>query len=1737
MSELEESKIEQKTIELLLGDVIRIDDPQNELLDKQTFVIDYIDNERTIWTNLKTGKRQTLGINKEERTIGTIAAIKIISRSDDPGYARQHGLVVGAWINIFFRMEGNLPLIITGEITNLEQDMIEIQTVDKETVYINFDYKGIPQDLPIEKIELREAIPLSNALTGVVEQVEAVVEEQKSGVELKDDEPLGPVIEYSNNLKELILKADQVQFGSEVYGELKQLVEVSGKFQRYSLDVQVTDLMDDLLSTQPVRTQQILKGIHQMIERYKQLRTQFSEIDDFGNVTRALKHGDNYKPLLRFFKEFGINLQWIMPVIQNKLKKYDNDKDPSSIVLEDELKEIMEFIKSTQFSKLASKIDPYFKPFFPEDERNKIMNTNINGFCEENHFINQRFVQGDEIAIKSFVTLPESVANYSRVSLNAADMLTRANLNLTSVNIWQLLKRKIITRFVDKNSLTNKYDVNKLNNHVWNDGEYNYDLFVERLVPTIDSVIKTHASSSFSLVDYINKLEPYLIYPDSLTLAHYNEAIKSVAVSLSKQNQRFIERRNKFFVFKRIRSVDRIMDQLFINQAIYFEGIDDVKQFSNSELLFRMKTVDGLALLNSSLSLANAKLVVQNEFGSLFQKDKQDDKQMDNSCDVITVAKTYKAVPDLEKDNGKPIYFDRRHDKTKYQLIDNYEKEIIAMTSEDFVVYLVGDLKKKLTLSDADASYLAATLISGYKQVRDGDYAMVYKGYAEKYSDQYEYYIRANNIWKPTKLPVNDAITPNSDILCNLQTKCVTNKDKCEPIDKNKNSLNEKYLNDVMTEFDDKYKMSTDEYTALVKRNYDYNVYKTEKLKRIQLNKRSDKTRSNEEVEGKAVLKSPFSPVLDFILQESDAQTKHDNIIKFVAGYTRKSLQTNGLDELEESPHWLYCIQTGAKLLPLFRYELATKRSVEEYNNHIEVLKQTIGEKSGDGDKWIDKFSGWTILNIDLDEGYDINRGIIEEDMGITLVKYTSPNSIAVSNIVNAISSNMGINLEKQKEFIVNGVTDSLLTIVSEDEYNQKVKEMEKKNKTMPPYKDYFNSSLLFYTFGLFIVAAQIVTPSIVTRRTYPGCVKSFVGYPLDLESSDFSSIEYLACVVHKMVTKVEPWNVLHRVKVTSIVEKIKKFVGELVKKPDVKAAIDAKLEYLVTNKEESDDRKTVREKKVAFKIKNLQNVATEFDKDLIRDLRQGNLRQREKILVLSGKMMSFSLAVQEQVRNVVESKGIIMRKMNGEPYLENACCESKEKESTIQYFIRENKTIGDYNQIVTDLNKLSEHIASLSKADVFSLESVGKVDLAKNLGQEFSEASIYSAFIHFCKLDTLAAVPANLKSLCREKPAIKAGESLSEMVRKMKNAGLNYGNADLLKLLQLTAKQTDSSAETIQVSPKVRFMNIVEKDLELKAKMSFEPNNKSLNNFLQDEIEEIKKELLSFVKTTDVSRKQLREITTALTELTVWKVESNSIPFLKTFITNFAVIIPNMILTAVDYNDVAANANWDLSPNHKTKVRTMIAEYYESLREFYGQDELYTFVKRVRDMSDPYDKMAKETQFLPLEERTVGYLYEYYLLKIAQIYIKSMKSANMRNTIGKLLITIFRILDKHKEIINVSYQDIEDRVFKLKEREKNMVTDRLKNMTDEQRQVDTVMKINKLGVWGKGMEKGLTTYTKEGYESELDYKEAMILKEKTFIAINEDGDENFDLEQVEEEDNDLSDFRGEDNDYDYEEN
>ena len=146
----------EKEVILKLGDIIYIVDPTNEILNDNTFIINYIDPTKIKLINVKTFDATQLNV-KENGVIGTgtITEIKIISRNPNEGFARQNDLVPGKWINIYFG--GDYPTVITGEITNLEEDMIEIRTTDDDTLYINFAYQGIPEKLPIETFEIRPA--------------------------------------------------------------------------------------------------------------------------------------------------------------------------------------------------------------------------------------------------------------------------------------------------------------------------------------------------------------------------------------------------------------------------------------------------------------------------------------------------------------------------------------------------------------------------------------------------------------------------------------------------------------------------------------------------------------------------------------------------------------------------------------------------------------------------------------------------------------------------------------------------------------------------------------------------------------------------------------------------------------------------------------------------------------------------------------------------------------------------------------------------------------------------------------------------------------------------------------------------------------------------------------------------------------------------------------------------------------------------------------------------------------------------------------------------------------------------------------------------------------------------------------------------------------------------------------------------------------------------------------------
>jgi hypothetical protein len=1947
-TEIEESEesIETK-IELQLGDVIEITNPVNEQLNGNTFMIDYIDPTKVVLTNTTSLQPIQLGISPEGILgDGNITHISILSRHESRSYAVQNDLLPGKWINIYFG--GEYPAIITGQITNLENDMIEIKSIDGDTLYLNFDYKGLPEDLPIELIEIREEPSQQKAVEEelIEEPVELQHPEEKR---VLGKEVLIPTQNVKDQLREFIIKADKIHFGEEILGPIVQYVDVQEKYQRYSLETQVSDLLDELLSTIPSnqRTNRVLNNIHTMIERFKQLRRHFSTYDKYGNIDSALIKEATYKPLLEYFKNFNKNLYWILPVVKNVKKIYDADhidednNDLENISLFSDLENMDEFIQNyksnhlpneqNKYSSLYSELNPFFTPFVSVSDESmdnvliqKAVHTNMNTIIDNltdmyssiftsNAVRSRRFIiskynlanskldtldttgstiitlrtnitNNDVMDITSFVTLPEPVIRFSRINLPNTNILDKTNLNQIFLNYWQLLKKKTNVHNIFIDNLEKEIDFNEQNfvdsvkNYILNLNYEEvkgmskveiYEKFMQMIIPktkVLFQLMKKYIVGKLSIVDIVSYLEPFLIYSDDLTYMQYKEITQFIDEQISLYNKKFIERSRLFKSITSIRSEQPIFSVVFsiidvldkkLRNDVFDQGygIDEPeKKFTNSEILRKMLVKDASKLYCAALSLQNAPLMFPSEFSGLFEEEKEvlkskEQDENDNTCKTILIAKYYNGLEALEADNDQLIYFDKKYDKTNYgELEDNYQKELFSMSSEELQQFIMRDLMQKKRMPEQEAEYLSTTLVDGHKRVMDGQYAILYKGYKEISSDEVDYYVRKNNKWVIDPDANRDNInTMDSDVLCDIQSQCISVGNTCESMETNKTNLQIDLLKDVINEFDHKYKMTKEEFEKNIQEKFDYLMNLTTAINNIETNqllkynnqkyKLGSRMFTDETNVGEIALVSPYQNVLNLILGQSDFVKKQYDIEKFVNLYTRPA----DFSWVIEDKHWLYCEKSNAKLLPVWKYNLANAYIVEGpqgYIDQLEQIKSKYGVMDEGGEWWCDKFTGWSICKVefDIEEGYEISgfksvsRSIMDVDAGNKILApakeklniYDTPDSKMINNVVNALCVAMGIQIETQKEFILNIVLDSIRNSVeTESDYKKMMREMAEKGKKSLSYKDFYNTALLYYTLGAFLIAIQTSIPAVKTRKTHPGCIRSFSGFPFE-GTGDYSSVSYLGCVAYDIRESGEPWNVLKSKKQEFITNKIKSVINDvLLLMPDVQRKFEEKTAYVLTGAVEAipESHDIAKWKEflpplMPFKIRHLVNISEEFKKSLLNDLRSGSIHQREKILMIDSKRIQFSLALVERIQDVVKKHPLLLHSSNNDPYLENACCESKEGESTISYFSDKESRILEYNQIVTQLTNIMSDIISYSKSGLF-LSAANTKNYYPPISKEFSEKTIYLAFIYFCKFKTLLPIPEDLLPLCTDKPIagfLHASDSVERIIQKLKEDGRNYKNEHFLRLLQIIGKHniipiTLQHSEVSSITKLLKILEAMEdeneevfekalRNLIQKAVDHFDlateeytKEVKDLNNFLIRGIEEMKEEIIEFIQKNSgakISTSLVRKMIKAVQNISIWSADDsernnynkisndtlyNVTNFYKNFIDNFVNIFPNIILNNVKYDDIHIPKYFKFSETHNNKLKKSITAYYDKLKTFYGNSALYSILTTIQKTAKNIVLISKftpsfssihdgERTIKPVfDERTSRFLFEYYLLRIFLHYIelsdedsmvvtevvkeqeiadvfsveyledvetrslvtisepqRSLVSGNkkeLRQNVAELLICFTNIMQSEKDLIDTSYEEIQDRVFKLREKEKDLVTDRLKRMTDEERNADTILKINKLGMYSIGMQKGLTILDKDFYDNEREFRDEMTKAERNIRRKNTDAnDENMDI-------------------------
>ena len=250
---------------------------------------------------------------------------------------------------------------------------------------------------------------------------------------------------------------------------------------------------------------------------------------------------------------------------------------------------------------------------------------------------------------------------------------------------------------------------------------------------------------------------------------------------------------------------------------------------------------------------------------------------------------------------------------------------------------------------------------------------------------------------------------------------------------------------------------------------------------------------------------------------------------------------------------------------------------------------------------------------------------------------------------------------------------------------------------------------------------------------------------------------------------------------------------------------------------------------------------------------------------------------------------------------------------------------------------------------------------------------------------------------------------------------------------------------------------------------------------------------------------------------------------FLKDITLNICDLYPLMIVNKIDYSKKIPK-QWGLSAIHQKQVRGFIADEFTFLRPFYDQEQLKDFLLDIKIETTDLRMLMRHIPFMTdfgdtnsifngeVYEELMEYFFFTVLCKYTtssdRIMIKRKRSSTqsvesvadkergdinevlvslneeekrtMNEKICELLIVYIHLFETKKGILDINNKDITERILKQKEREKNKMTARLSALTIEEREVENELKKNRLGVWSKGLTKGLFQYSPENWDSEF---------------------------------------------------
>lgn len=1227
----------------------------------------------------------------------------------------------------------------------------------------------------------------------------------------------------------------------------------------------------------------------------------------------------------------------------------------------------------------------------------------------------------------------------------------------------------------------------------------------------IQTMQKYMVNKPLSVVDALRVLEPFYVYAEDITYQQYNsirffikQQVKAYKTSMAQKEQEMSKLRNlrkpvNKFTNVVMRTFAEKSDLLGVFCDAYKVDVNTLATYTNAEILLKIAEMDGGAIFDVLVSRMLLSLTTPHKILDALDHPYVEDmskidkiKPMD--CARRFLTKKYMSITELQKDNNvENIYYDTEYDDTPYHILKKYSDKQKKMVPADFVDYLAENLIAKHDCNSVFAKELATTMIAGKKLVKSGEYALLEllpqlpkdvdqskltkKEFAEiehegRVRGKTHYYKRMNDHWVRDESISEEAFLDNQSLFCNIDTSCYKNQvnQQCDTMERSHSKMDKLSHEKVFGELDKRLAMTVEEMEKQLENSLERGrkqISRNAALKQIQAYKQNLVSYElGKQTQLEDLIVSPHAKLLDLIMGQDDFIKKQNDLCTFVTEYCREAMVV----ELKEDAQWLYCKETNVKLLPVSIKLLAQAFVYGDYQQTLAELCHSHGRQSDDGDAIVDKYSGWELQKIDFvaqdeydDAGFKIvSHDILEKDVGQVIAEtlskrvreFEDADDQMAYNVFAALCHNGGIPTEFVEEFVLRCALELIrnrAVISSEDAYKKRADEATKKTdkaeRVPVPWPIYKQQSIIAIVGGCVLVAAQCAIPTIKTRKIYPGCVKSFSGYPMT-GIEDVSGIKYIACVLNGSKNDEAPWSSIQKLNASAVAGRIRDALDKhITKRNDVQELYANKRAYLVLQPDEIVPEEHALEKWRQFLppmvsigvISGLRTVSADFKAELRETLKKGSKSQREHIDMLKSKINAHGYGIIEHIYDIVAKKNALLKTAAGKPFLQNACCNEVNKSThPLAYFMAENPAIEQYIHVAHDLGKTLNNVRDLSTA-AFFYHPASTWSIRPEMPKGQIEQNIYAAFIHYCRYDRPGlSVPEEFSAICGEKPAgYQSFWSIEEKTEFLKKHGKKFDAEALLQLMDRVNQRNKititQSAETAPIIALADFLETMEKyDSEViphplrnllgKVMDGYKPRDMkkddhaltNLRKYVGKVNVDMLKEIVDFIQgCRSIDLDKTNQIQSFLATITKWQSDDKEgdgiytvCQFIRNSVEAMAKVYPSTILHKTIKPTI--HKQWGLSKFHQKDIKAIMGKHLASLKKYKDDDsirqvfieigeqcvDLHLFLQHI-PIETPIRK-NDATYFELFDKKTLYMLHSYCYLSVLYEYMKMAMDDDM---------------------------------------------------------------------------------------------------------------------------------------------